>query len=229
MLERGQKPDHLEWMQNLEKANEKNVSEWVSLPRLSFSRLVQLVVPTTEFYRRRKLWADIVVAAAIRNLELDGDDDVTHTIQQFIHDHASIRDSVLNQLEALRIRSKDPTICQRTTNTLVAALKVLNSRYAKKEDEKEQAPHIKIHTKDLTITSMCKKYAHWASYGPMIARVHKHYKFLHSDLIRRHVLTATFSLKKKKPTDIGEWCTIDSPARIDLAGGWSDTPPVCYT
>lgn len=24
------------------------------------------------------------------------------------------------------------------------------------------------------------------------------------------------------------WLVCESPARIDLSGGWSDTPPVCY-
>lgn len=27
---------------------------------------------------------------------------------------------------------------------------------------------------------------------------------------------------------VGHWVEVECPARIDLAGGWSDTPPICY-
>ena len=29
-------------------------------------------------------------------------------------------------------------------------------------------------------------------------------------------------------TKVNLWVTAESPARIDLAGGWSDTPPITY-
>lgn len=28
--------------------------------------------------------------------------------------------------------------------------------------------------------------------------------------------------------DMGVWVEALCPARLDLAGGWSDTPPICY-
>lgn len=31
-----------------------------------------------------------------------------------------------------------------------------------------------------------------------------------------------------RPLPLGTWVRCDAPARIDLAGGWSDTPPICY-
>ena len=27
---------------------------------------------------------------------------------------------------------------------------------------------------------------------------------------------------------VGQWITASCPARIDIAGGWSDTPPITY-
>lgn len=27
---------------------------------------------------------------------------------------------------------------------------------------------------------------------------------------------------------VGQWVVAEAPARIDLAGGWTDTPPVCF-
>jgi len=32
----------------------------------------------------------------------------------------------------------------------------------------------------------------------------------------------------RDPTAIGKWVIASAPGRIDIAGGWSDTPPICY-
>ena len=32
----------------------------------------------------------------------------------------------------------------------------------------------------------------------------------------------------RKPLPVGKWAVCEAPARIDLAGGWSDTPPIAY-
>jgi len=33
---------------------------------------------------------------------------------------------------------------------------------------------------------------------------------------------------RKNQVPIGQWVTAEAPARIDLSGGWSDTPPICF-
>ena len=38
-------------------------------------------------------------------------------------------------------------------------------------------------------------------------------------------MTLTFTLVLLQ---VGKWVTTSAPARIDLAGGWTDTPPVSY-
>ena len=44
--------------------------------------------------------------------------------------------------------------------------------------------------------------------------------------------TTTIEESHKVPDEsqlvpLGTWVTADAPARIDLAGGWTDTPPIC--
>lgn len=34
--------------------------------------------------------------------------------------------------------------------------------------------------------------------------------------------------RSSEPSAEGEWVMVTAPARVDLAGGWSDTPPICY-
>lgn len=32
----------------------------------------------------------------------------------------------------------------------------------------------------------------------------------------------------RQQVGVGVWVEARSPARLDLAGGWTDTPPICY-
>ncbi|XP_042225778.1 L-fucose kinase-like isoform X2 [Homarus americanus] len=43
-----------------------------------------------------------------------------------------------------------------------------------------------------------------------------------------HVSTMWVAPELRQKVDVGVWVEAHSPARIDLAGGWSDTPPICY-
>lgn len=37
-----------------------------------------------------------------------------------------------------------------------------------------------------------------------------------------------FHITQTSIPPVNKWVTVECPARIDLAGGWSDTPPICY-
>lgn len=37
-----------------------------------------------------------------------------------------------------------------------------------------------------------------------------------------------FKLQEETPVAQGNWVLAECPARIDIAGGWSDTPPITY-
>ena len=46
-----------------------------------------------------------------------------------------------------------------------------------------------------------------------------------------HHITLIFQFVTTSPCDLsplGQWVIAESPARIDLSGGWSDTPPITY-
>ena len=42
------------------------------------------------------------------------------------------------------------------------------------------------------------------------------------------ILGCTRSFRRVTPPPIGTWVTATSPIRADLAGGWTDTPPITY-
>ena len=63
-----------------------------------------------------------------------------------------------------------------------------------------------------------------------LIRAARHYEGAASILIRRAVSTATAFIENVKSPlpDAGLWTTVESGIRIDIAGGWTDTPPISY-
>ena len=62
-----------------------------------------------------------------------------------------------------------------------------------------------------------------------LVRAARHYEGAAAECISLCVRTcAVAEPPHVPPVPIGVWVTSSAPARIDLAGGWTDTPPVCY-
>eukprot|EP00931_Biecheleriopsis_adriatica_P061094 TRINITY_DN36720_c0_g1_i1.p1 TRINITY_DN36720_c0_g1~~TRINITY_DN36720_c0_g1_i1.p1 ORF type:complete len:820 (-),score=179.70 TRINITY_DN36720_c0_g1_i1:144-2603(-) len=71
----------------------------------------------------------------------------------------------------------------------------------------------------------------WISDGPVaLIRMARHYEAAAQMLIRTAVDTASQFMKitTMQPRPVGDCVSVDAPARIDIAGGWTDTPPVAY-
>lgn len=70
----------------------------------------------------------------------------------------------------------------------------------------------------------------WLDSPERLMRAARHYEAAAAKLISRCVETASefITYTPTEPAAVGEWVTSTSPARIDLAGGWTDTPPVSY-
>ena len=59
-------------------------------------------------------------------------------------------------------------------------------------------------------------------------RAARHYEGAVARCISNGVLTCVCATKATQPPSFGDWAVSEVPSRIDLAGGWSDTPPLCY-
>lgn len=74
-----------------------------------------------------------------------------------------------------------------------------------------------------------------SGYPEDLIRAARHYERASQIVISRQVETAETYVnipwqlpELRQQVNINEWVEAHSPARFDLAGGWSDTPPVCY-
>ena len=77
----------------------------------------------------------------------------------------------------------------------------------------------------------------WMSSPELLIRASRHYESAAQILIRHAVMTALQFIRTKKET-VGElklsvdtkapWVVAETAARLDIAGGWTDTPPLSY-
>ena len=80
------------------------------------------------------------------------------------------------------------------------------------------------------VRTMAKERANWLSRPEHLVRAARHYEGAAQILIRHAVITARefIEVEGSSPVPMGCWVIAECPARLDLSGGWSDTPPITY-
>ncbi|KAI6077531.1 L-fucose kinase [Aix galericulata] len=70
----------------------------------------------------------------------------------------------------------------------------------------------------------------WMSGPDLLVRAARHYEGAEQILIRRAVMSSCrfVAVQPAEPPPVGCWVQAVCPARLDLSGGWSDTPPITY-
>ncbi|KAK5575878.1 hypothetical protein RB653_007012 [Dictyostelium firmibasis] len=93
--------------------------------------------------------------------------------------------------------------------------------------------YFRSHDERKGFLSLIKERRKWlTSYESMI-RVARHYEGAGQIVIKNIVDTCPTELKPLDPSiyticSKKDWVCVSLPVRIDLAGGWTDTPPICY-
>uniref|UniRef100_A0A8C5R7Z4 L-fucose kinase n=1 Tax=Leptobrachium leishanense TaxID=445787 RepID=A0A8C5R7Z4_9ANUR len=70
----------------------------------------------------------------------------------------------------------------------------------------------------------------WLSRPALLIRAARHYEGAEQILIRRAVMSSSqfVSIGQRELPALEHWVSAECPARIDMSGGWSDTPPITY-
>uniref|UniRef100_A0A672HF50 L-fucose kinase n=1 Tax=Salarias fasciatus TaxID=181472 RepID=A0A672HF50_SALFA len=70
----------------------------------------------------------------------------------------------------------------------------------------------------------------WLSRPNLLVRAARHYEGAGQVLLRQAVMSSQrfISIGRGEVPPLGEWQEVQCPARLDLAGGWSDTPPIAF-
>ena len=84
------------------------------------------------------------------------------------------------------------------------------------------------------VLSLARQREKWMSSPERIVRAARHYERAVHILIRKTVKSVSSKIAVHRPLQVPQRPPINTliqaecPARIDLSGGWSDTPPICY-
>ncbi|XP_068169500.1 L-fucose kinase [Antennarius striatus] len=71
---------------------------------------------------------------------------------------------------------------------------------------------------------------HWLSSSDLLVRAARHYEGAGQVLLRKALMLSQrfISIRQGEAPPLEEWQEVLCPARLDLAGGWSDTPPIAF-
>eukprot|EP00043_Microstomoeca_roanoka_P014311 m.141571 g.141571 ORF g.141571 m.141571 type:complete len:1080 (+) comp15983_c0_seq1:70-3309(+) len=84
--------------------------------------------------------------------------------------------------------------------------------------------------RELGVFLLARAREQWMATPDALVRAARHYEAAAQILIRQAVMTA-FEFVQTSPIarpEIGQWVVARCPSRIDISGGWTDTPPVTY-
>ncbi|XP_064243132.1 L-fucose kinase isoform X2 [Passer domesticus] len=70
----------------------------------------------------------------------------------------------------------------------------------------------------------------WMSRPALLVRAARHYEGAEQILVRQAVMSSCqfITVEQGELPPLGHWVQAVCPARLDLSGGWSDTPPITY-
>ncbi|NXO23926.1 FUK kinase, partial [Cisticola juncidis] len=70
----------------------------------------------------------------------------------------------------------------------------------------------------------------WMSRPALLVRAARHYEGAEQILVGKAVMSSGLfiTMEQMELPPLGQWVQVMCPARLDLSGGWSDTPPITY-
>ncbi|XP_039618777.1 L-fucose kinase isoform X2 [Polypterus senegalus] len=80
------------------------------------------------------------------------------------------------------------------------------------------------------VKALAAERKNWLSRPDLLVRAARHYEAAGQILIRQAVATAREFIKigNCDAPPFNQWVEVECPARLDIAGGWSDTPPITF-
>ncbi|XP_053497718.1 L-fucose kinase isoform X1 [Ictalurus furcatus] len=80
------------------------------------------------------------------------------------------------------------------------------------------------------VLELANQRARWLDRPELLVRAARHYEGAGQILLRKAVMSARqfVLVGQGEIPPMGEWQEVECPARLDLSGGWSDTPPIAF-
>ena len=144
---------------------------------------------------------------------------------------------VLERLDKIAIACNSPGIAARTLGNIADVLGHLTfgkggmrSGPAANNQWKTAFNFLERESIEEGVKALAAERVKWLNRPEHLVRAARHYEGAAQILIRHAVISARnfIEITSGVPAPIGRWVIAECPARLDLSGGWSDTPPITY-
>ncbi|HQL63936.1 MAG TPA: L-fucokinase [bacterium] len=224
-------PEIVLWLQYLNQPPIPILRRWKNAHRVSFADILQIADPEEEFLCQRQLSFKIDLLK-IRSTLLNQDNECLLPLFR-----RCIREDRIDVLQTLdEIASEAPVdIAARTFANIADVLAGFAGtkgglRSGPSRNPAWQQAFDLLDQGDLRAATvvLAREREKWLKDPEFLIRAARHYEGAAQVLIRKSVESAEIHVEECDPAPMGVWMTAEAPARIDLAGGWTDTPPITF-
>ncbi|XP_076469815.1 L-fucose kinase-like [Babylonia areolata] len=211
------------------------LTRWRSSWRLSLAEILAIVDLQAELSWRKSLFYKVA--------ETEVEQALTKSLNRGFNDlyrSAAVdgfSQQILTMLDRVASQTTDPGMAARTLANIADVMGCMAGpvgglRSGPAANQSWRKAFNFLENKDFAkgVAALAKERALWLDRPDHLIRAARHYEGAAQILIRHAVMTAKqfFNLGQGQLPPLGKWVQADCPARIDISGGWSDTPPITY-
>ncbi|XP_074644571.1 L-fucose kinase-like [Tubulanus polymorphus] len=224
------------WLQGVSRNSADMLHRWRSSWRLSFNDIWSSLSLSKDFEMCQNL-GFLVSKNLMRDTLLGGKDLRLLQLYRTACLHGFHRE-ILLELDEIGIECNSPGIAARTFANIAEVLACMadgkgglrsgpagNHRWSKAFQILEKGDII------LGVKAMAEERQNWLKQPSLLVRAARHYEGAAQILVRHATATARKFInvsKSSTPFPKDKWLVVECCARVDIAGGWSDTPPITY-
>ncbi|XP_033113326.1 L-fucose kinase-like [Anneissia japonica] len=211
------------------------LARWRSSWRLSFEDIMCSIDHANEFDWRRELFYEVSRHHIWDVLQNGTDDGLQKLFKSLVTENYA--DQLLDVLDEVASTSSSNGVAARTLVCIAGVLGALANnegglRSGPAANTEWQPAFQLLESERIAegVKLLKKVRSDWMNQPVRLVRAARHYEGAAQILIRHAVMSARnfISTTPCEPPAMGKWVTVSCPARIDISGGWSDTPPITY-
>ncbi|XP_069037407.1 L-fucose kinase isoform X2 [Lepisosteus oculatus] len=210
-------------------------SQWRAAWRLSLRDILSCTDQQAELGWRRELLYGAARRRAKDTLQGRGDQSLLPLIRAAVLEGQ--QGELLSTLDSVAASSEDPGIAARTLACVADVLGCLAGREGGLRSGPAANPawtsaFAMLERGDLPggVRALAKERDNWLSRPHLLVRAARHYEGAAQVLIWQAVMSARrfITVGRAEIPPLEQWVEVECPARMDLSGGWSDTPPITF-
>lgn len=215
--------------------SQQKLTRWRSSLRLSLNDIMSSIDMSAEFSWKKKLWFDIGKAEVENTLRSCRSNCILPFFKSCVRE--GFQTEILEVLDQVASSTSSPGVAARSLACVADVLGAmageragLRSGPARNESWMDAFELLDKGEIAMGIQALSSERSKWLGRPDLLIRAARHYEGAEQVLRRQAVLTATKFFKTELCDSVprGHWVIAEAPARIDLSGGWSDTPPITY-